>query len=622
MILGIIINPILIAQTKTDSNKNNKIEKKATYKESGENKTTKTDPYWILVNKSDIYYGAGNVGIGTTSPSSLLDVNGVLSTNGFRMLGGNQGDVLTYGRDGIAYWSSISGGGNSPWSNVTQGIAYNPGGTNTNVGIGTSNPSEKLEVSGSIKTNEAYTFDSGNDGVISFGSAVNARKLKIVSNYKQGIKTGINGMAITSLGFVGIGIDNPSTMLEVNGKTKTQSLQISGGNCQRDYVLTASDTDGNVQWTNLENLGNGNSIWTEDANRNIYRESGNVGIGTINPEAPLHLDFGDQTIGLKFNGLDYGSSDSYPDFSIETNFSNEKPELSINTSKDKARYIWACHGVDKMILDMVYWGDPGRTRLKLIDGTIETKKLKITTTSDVNGFVLQSDADGDATWVDAGWTPDNNGNIYRNSGKVGIGQNHPIEKLDINGNIMANTYISGSSRDTYSPSFSIRGSELANCPKITLGKGGTTDEQKRIKIIAGNTDAGQIEFWPGGTFKAVMKPDEFVIGFPGDNDSRLMDLKVNGKIWTNEVEVLASGWWDQVFHEDYNLRSLEEVEQFIGENSHLPDIPSEAEVMQNGVNLGEMDGLLLKKIEELTLYIILQQKEIDGLKEKLDNINN
>jgi len=67
---------------------------------------------------------------------------------------------------------------------------------------------------------------------------------------------------------------------------------------------------------------------------------------------------------------------------------------------------------------------------------------------------------------------------------------------------------------------------------------------------------------------------------------------------------------------------LEEVENFILENNHLPEIPSEVEVTGNGINLGEMNAKLLQKIEELTLYLIEQNKEIEELKEKVNRLEN
>ncbi|WP_346855975.1 LamG-like jellyroll fold domain-containing protein [uncultured Draconibacterium sp.] len=94
------------------------------------------------------------------------------------------------------------------------------------------------------------------------------------------------------------------------------------------------------------------------------------------------------------------------------------------------------------------------------------------------------------------------------------------------------------------------------------------------------------------------------------------NLYVYGTTYTREVVVQTSiPTPDYVFDKDYNLKSLEELESFIKENKHLPEIPSAKEVDTYGVDLGKMNMLLLKKIEELTLYILEQQKEIEALKE-------
>jgi len=91
------------------------------------------------------------------------------------------------------------------------------------------------------------------------------------------------------------------------------------------------------------------------------------------------------------------------------------------------------------------------------------------------------------------------------------------------------------------------------------------------------------------------------------------------KIFTEKIEVtmgaMGYSWYDHVFNEDYKFLSLSELEQFIKTNKHLPEIPSEKEVKENGLDLGDISGKLLLKIEELTLYIIELQKQIDELKQ-------
>ena len=93
-----------------------------------------------------------------------------------------------------------------------------------------------------------------------------------------------------------------------------------------------------------------------------------------------------------------------------------------------------------------------------------------------------------------------------------------------------------------------------------------------------------------------------------------------GTINARSVYVDANVGADFVFEPDYHLRPLSEVEQFINENKHLPDIAPAACMIENGVDVGEFQIQLLQKIEELTLYVIEQQKLIEELKREIDKI--
>lgn len=74
---------------------------------------------------------------------------------------------------------------------------------------------------------------------------------------------------------------------------------------------------------------------------------------------------------------------------------------------------------------------------------------------------------------------------------------------------------------------------------------------------------------------------------------------------------------DYVFDPSYKLRSLEETEKYVKENHHLPEVPSAAEIAKEGMSLNGMSKILLKKVEELTLHIIEQNKRIEALEKKL-----
>lgn len=85
-------------------------------------------------------------------------------------------------------------------------------------------------------------------------------------------------------------------------------------------------------------------------------------------------------------------------------------------------------------------------------------------------------------------------------------------------------------------------------------------------------------------------------------------LAVDGTIKARSLILNPVSWADFVFDDNYQLRSLEQVEQYIQQNKHLPDVPAAQQVEQEGADLAETDAILLRKIEELTLYVIEQEK--------------
>lgn len=99
-------------------------------------------------------------------------------------------------------------------------------------------------------------------------------------------------------------------------------------------------------------------------------------------------------------------------------------------------------------------------------------------------------------------------------------------------------------------------------------------------------------------------------------------LGVDGSIVCKRAVVQLTNWSDFVFKPDYQLKPLNEIENFIKENGHLPDIPSESEITKVGMDVGEMNKLLLQKIEELTLHLIEIEKVNQSLQEQINSINN
>lgn len=133
--------------------------------------------------------------------------------------------------------------------------------------------------------------------------------------------------------------------------------------------------------------------------------------------------------------------------------------------------------------------------------------------------------------------------------------------------------------------------------------GGTNTKETFVVMGNGATHIG--EKWGGGPYQDAL-------------------LSVYGKIVARSLHVTIdpTSWADYVFDKKYPLLPLSEVEKYYLINKHLPEIPSSDDVKENGVDVGEMEKLLLKKIEELTLYIVSQQKEIESLKKEVDVIKN
>jgi hypothetical protein len=163
--------------------------------------------------------------------------------------------------------------------------------------------------------------------------------------------------------------------------------------------------------------------------------------------------------------------------------------------------------------------------------------------------------------------------------------------------------------------------------------------QGRIITVAGNTGNGNAtgkmiigtrrNFNKLGTGAQWYYGNDIVIdgnGYVGIGTATPREaLSVNGKIRSQEVKVEVVNWPDYVFKPTYKLASLIEIKKYIDENQHLPDLPSALEIEKEGLSLGEMNKLLTKKVEELTLYLIISEQQsekqsarIKSLEEKVE----
>lgn len=177
--------------------------------------------------------------------------------------------------------------------------------------------------------------------------------------------------------------------------------------------------------------------------------------------------------------------------------------------------------------------------------------------------------------------------ITNSAGNLGIGTVTPVSKLDLGNNF----------------------SDPSSFPnKITLWSQGANN------YFGFGISDGSLDYFSQGQHR-------FFVGFNGSPGIEVLTLRPNGnaalkgKFEAKEIKVTLTPTADFVFDESYNLPKLEEVEKQIKEKRHLPEIASAVQMEKEGVNVGEFQIKLLQKIEELTLYMIEQNKQINKLQE-------
>ncbi|WP_421876445.1 hypothetical protein [Marinoscillum sp.] len=242
--------------------------------------------------------------------------------------------------------------------------------------------------------------------------------------------------------------------------------------------------------------------------------------------------------------------------------------------------------------------------------TDQNRFLSIHSSSDGNSYINYT---GGGSTSRIGFQIDGSSKMsLMNNGYLGIGNNDPDERLHVAGNnrVDGNIILNSNGSNPYN-AISFKHQEN---PRWLLDYGtSNTDNLRFLKYDAPTSGNVFLNF----------DFDHDLIEIPnvplaiGTSSTGSHKLAVGGSIGAREIKVEAGTWSDFVFDSDYELRTLEEVEKHINEKGHLPEIPNEVEVAENGINLGEMDAKLLQKIEELTLYLIEQNKELEIQNAKL-----
>ena len=421
-------------------------------------------------------------------------------------------------------------------------------------------------------------------------------------------------------GNVGIGTASPDVKLHIDDGSVNPIADTTGGNYQ--LYLSGKNTNGGSVGMSFGNPSGNNPgaaiiAVRRDSNfkgdltfftkRNTTNEgvlteamridsSGSVGIGTTSPDVKLHID------------------DDSVDPIADTTGGNYQLYLSGQNVTGKS-------------VGMSFGNPGGNNPGAAIIAVRRDSNFK----GDLTFFTKRNTTNGgaltEAMRIDS-------------SGNVGIGTTEPIEKLHVDGSMrLTGSIVGTSSLDIYGDTLASTGMSILQNGNVGIGTASPNNALLEVEgtirgdifkaentasgsestphFSFGDSDTGM--FWGGGDNLAfgtggseAFRVDESQnVGIGTTDIPSAYKLAVKGKIIAEEITVeLAQNWPDYVFEDNYEMMPLPEVEKYIRENKHLPNIPSEKEVKANGIGIGEMQGKLLLKIEELTLCMIEQNKKM------------
>lgn len=324
-----------------------------------------------------------------------------------------------------------------------------------------------------------------------------------------------------------------------------------------------------------------------------WKDTGNVGIGTASPVSKLTVfEDGDRnsyvTVGNNFVGTLFGAGGSQ--FGI----------VGTSSDHDLAFYTYL-----KERMRLTRNGNVG------IGTSTPANKLSIFEPSNSNAYVTVENnsvgtlfgVGGDQVGI-VGTASNHDLTFFTNlkekmrlakNGNVGIGTSTPDNKLTIFNANDGNTYVTVGN----------------NTVRTLFGAGGTT-----VGIVGTGSNHDLAFFTNLRENMRLTKDGNVGIGIENPGEK----LSVNGNIRCKELKVETTNWPDYVFKEDYQLRSLTELQSYIEKYQHLPELPSAEHVEKEGVNVGEMNKLLVRKVEELTLYLLMKDKQLKEQAEKLNDL--
>ena len=624
----------------------------------------------------------GNVGIGTTQPKAKLDVNGNtyignLSVRRYLKIISSQYPEIRFQtpsldglvRIGIAHEDIIEKGAKEGdfyvYSMGSMPLLVHKDGNVSlvnktgKVGIGTTSPQTPLDVKGIIKSTD------GIGNTLFLAASTTGSYIRAFGNQNFSFRDTAGTSKINFNVSSGGGLFTGKTIVEnsvfrnhlqlkrlENSFNNTWDITLSGGGSTNSLTFTAEDSEG-LDYTTRFHIsalksiyGQNNNEWDLGKQNNRFKKlfisdidaTGNIKIGgglsveKANPNMVLidnrSLDNGSwdnvslgsfqwKTLDATAPGVRVGAeieafsgihAASGPEFSLRFKTSTNlesiattKYEISSGGDHDFKNgnakfggYVGIGTSNPEYMMDIVGNADDYK-QLRVKSPGSPLIKLSGSYNSG-NGAEFWQNGKGDVLLNINSLT---NGFYIQSDGKIGMGTISPTSKLTLTGDFKSVANKSG-----WAGWFENTGVGATNSGLVvTAGE----DSSDHILLLRKQN----------GTETLTVRGDGNVGIGTTTPDSK---LAVNGKIHTKEVKVDLIGWYDFVFEKDYNLPTIEEVEKHIKEKGHLKNIPSAKEVLENGIHLGEMNGKLLQKIEELTLYTIQQEKKIKEQEKELKKL--
>ncbi len=384
-------------------------------------------------------------------------------------------------------------------------------------------------------------------------------------------------------GNVGIGTMTPQEKLSINAANPGIQL-LNNGTARAFLQLNSTDIKLGTYNTNAT----GSILFTtKGLDRMTVNENGQVGIGTTIPVSELTINGSNPYLQMQNSGVNKGFLQL---------ISNDV-KLGTNSTNTTGNLVFQTKLLDRMMVDengqvgigtnspsSILTINAANPILQLRNSNVDKGFLQIvddnikigTNLSNTTGHFIVRTNGADRFYVDE-------------NGNAGLGTNTEGGNLSLNGIYTSLALKTGGVNRLNIAAVG------ANPEIVGSGSG--------VLRIRNNNDGiymysnGRISIGGGGAIAT---------GYT---------ISVEGKLIATEVTSLPFGSWpDYVFANDYKLRPLVEVKKFIEKNKHLPNIPSAAQIEKEGIQLGDMSKRLMEKVEELTLYILQQQEQIDELK--------